>query len=162
MKKRTKKTKEKKLSLSDFSKQMEKPVKPELFAFAVPLYQAAASGELHGAHIPKPDPEKPGMYLTNIPINRGMLAVMNQTRHLSHAERGALTWRLMHFGQAIQAALADERFGEHVKPGDEPESLLISSEFQDAYAVCKFETIGENSRPDMEDLLARLPKEPTP
>jgi len=130
------------------------PVDPELLLFAIPLYQAAAMGTMPGSHIPRPDPESgPRIALTNIPMNRGMLAVMNQTRHLSQEERMALGWRLMHFGEAIQAASKDPRFTNHVRPAAEAGATEVSDGFQRAYARCKFAGGSDHIRIDMDDLL---------
>lgn len=137
------------------------PVDPALFEFAIPLYQAAASGSYPDAHIKPGEPgEEAGWRLTNIPMNRGMLAVMNETRHLSQDERQALVMRLMHLGDALSAAHADPRFAEHVKDGED-NVLLVSDVFQHGLAVCKFKVSNDFVVPDMDDLWERIKDEPT-
>lgn len=137
------------------------PVDPAVFEFAIPLYQAAASGAYPDAHIAPPEPgEGPGFRLTNIPMNRGMLAVMNATRHLSQDERQALVMRLMHFGDALNAARADPRFAVHVKEGED-DGILVSEVFQRGLAVCDFKVSDDYVVPDMDDLWNRIKDEPT-
>ena len=76
-------------SLSELvQRQLTIAVDPEVFKFAVELFQEAASGRMTGSHVPKPD--EPALHLTNIPMNRGMLAVVRETRHLDEDTRQAL------------------------------------------------------------------------
>lgn len=131
------------------------PVDPKLFAFAIELFHAAAAGLDPSAHIPKPDPDRPGLYLTNIPINRGMLAVMRETKHLTQDQSVALSARLMEFGFAVDRLKDDPRFAEHIKKGDDEHSLMVSEEFRSAFSQCAFRFDQECMGPDVEDLLRR-------
>jgi hypothetical protein len=136
------------------------PVDPAVFEFAIPLFQAAASGAYPDAHIKPAQPDDgPGFRLTNIPMNRGMLAVMKETKHLSQDEREALVMRLMHFGDAFVAARADPRFAEHVKDGQD-DAVLVSDAFQRGVAVCAFKVTDDHVVPDMDDLWERIKDEP--
>ena len=131
------------------------PVDPALFEFSLGLFCSAASGEMHGSHIPRPDSNFPGIYLTDIPINRGILAVMRETEHLSQADRMALTFRLMHFGEAMAAAREDDRFATHLLPDeDEDGAVMVSGSFQKAYAQCQFLATKKTLRVDLDSLLS--------
>ena len=124
-----------------------------MFRFAFDVYSKAASGEMVGSHLPKPDPGKPGLYLSNIPINRGMMAVMRETQHITDDERQSLCLRLMHFGEAMELARADSRLADHLKP--DGEMFLVSRPFVDAYAQCHFHMSQEDLLPDLDDLFQR-------
>lgn len=113
------------------------PIDESTFAFMVGIYEKAARGELHGAHLPGRG-EKPGYYLTNIPMNRGMMAVMRESGHLTDHQRKSITWRLMHFGEVLERAQKDPRFAQHIKPGEGGDHLLVSYAFQSAYGAVPF------------------------
>jgi hypothetical protein len=145
------------MSLVDDMKQwMDRPIPFDTFKFALELFQQAASGRMSGAHIPKPDSEgPPGLYLTNLPINRGMLAAMNELRHLDDQERHALGLRLMHYGQTVQEAQIEPRFAEHFRPGDPAEKdvvVFVSGAFTKAYVGARFRIDEDHMGVDMDDL----------
>jgi len=133
-------------------RQLTLVVDPATFKFALSLFQEAASGRMSGSHINKP--LEPGLHLTNIPMNRGMLAIVRETRHLGEDERQALMLRVMHFAETIQAVSADARFAEHVCIDDS--GFQISDEFIEAYSSCKFTIVDEHIRVDSESLAMLL------
>lgn len=136
----------------DLREAMKSPIEYPVFKFALGVFQEAASGRMIGAHLPKPD--GPGIYLANIPINRGMLAVLREIPHLNQSQQQALGLRLMNFGEAVGEAQADSRFSGHFKQGDEPGSIMVSDAFTRAYAECRFVISNEHIGPDFDDLLS--------
>jgi hypothetical protein len=67
----------------------------------------SAANRLPGYHLkggPSPGDESGGLYLTNIPINRGMMAVVRETQHLSEHMLQSLLMCLMHFGEMMERA----------------------------------------------------------
>ena len=146
------KQKRKESLAGEVARQMNKHVDPETFKFALGLFQEAAAGRMTGSHINKPT--EPGYHLTNIPMNRGMLAIVRETRHLGDSERQALMLRVMHFGETIEVVLADARFNEHVRTEDA--SWAISNEFMEAYSTCKFNIDDKHIKADIEHLASLL------
>ncbi len=142
-------------SLTKLAATMDQPIPVDTFNFALTLYEQAARGTMPGYHLkggPGPDDEPGGIYLTNIPINRGMMAVVRETRHLTEEVRQSLLMRLMHFGEMMAMAQADARFADHFKPSDEEGVLMISGAFTHAAAECRFVVSAKNIGPDMDDL----------
>lgn len=134
---------------------IREPIPFETFQFAMGLYEQGARG-MPGYHLkggPGPDDPPGGLYLTNIPINRGMMAVVREMQHLSETMRQGLLWRLMHFGQVFEAARADSRFDVHFKPSDEDGAVMVSDAFIRAAGEFQFVEQGGDLVPDMEDLL---------
>lgn len=163
MSKKSKRAKPKGKSLEKTMKDaIQQPVPTDVFQFCVELFQAAARRTYPEATIPRPDPDKPGYYLTDIPINRGMLAVVKETRHLAKDVQQSLLMRLMHFGEMVDAASKDPRFDGHIKPGETADVTLVSSGIQDCYAACRFVLTGDHIAPDfghLAELVAALPPE---
>lgn len=142
-------------SLALLAERMDLAVPVDTFNFALTLYEQAASGTMPGYHLqggPGPDDEPGGLYLKNIPINRGMMAVVRETRHLTEEVRQSLLMRLMHFGEVMEKAQADERFADHFKPSDKEGALMISGAFTHAVAECRFIVSAKHICPDMDDL----------
>ncbi|MFO1328102.1 MAG: hypothetical protein U1F56_12155 [Rubrivivax sp.] len=146
------KKKRKESLAEEVARQMNTSVDTETFKFALGLFQEAATGRMTGSHIEKS--VEPGLHLTNVPMNRGMLAVVRETRHLSDGERQALMLRIMHFGETVNAVLADSRFSEHVR--SEGAELAISNEFIEAYSSCKFSITDKHINADIENLATLL------
>jgi hypothetical protein len=146
------KKKRKESLAEEVARQMNTSVDPETFKFALGLFQEAATGRMTGSHINKPT--EPGYHLTNVPMNRGMLAVVRETRHLSESERQALMLRVMHFGETIKMVMTDSRFSEHVR--SEGAEWAISDEFMGAYSSCKFSIYDKHIKADIENLAALL------
>ena len=134
-------------------RQMTIPCDPETLAFAVGIYQAAIAGRMPSAHIP---PRKgPGLHLTDVPMNRGMMAILKETRHLSEDDRQVLMFRVMHFGETMSAALLDIRFKRHLRSSDDT-GLEVSNELMNAYAACKLASVDGYAVADMDHLADML------
>lgn len=138
---------------------LEINIPADVFSFAIEIYQAAASLRIPGSGIPAPYPDKPGYYLTDIPFNRGMLAVMKETSHLSDEIRKALGMRIMHFSEAMELAQKDKRFSTHIIAQDDG-SLNVSRAFQDSYAACRFLIKKKRVSPDMNHLWDLIQQHP--
>lgn len=140
---------------------MSHPVPYDRLSKALATYEKAARGDDAADHLqggPKPGDAPGGLYLTDIPLNRGMMAVMRDARDLPDLERQALAWRVMHFGEALEAARTDSRFAEHVKASDEEGAVMISEPFVRGYAECRFVTTEDQVAPDIDDLYQRAEK----
>lgn len=134
-------------------RQMTIPCDPETLAFAVGIYQEAIAGRMPSAHIP---PRKgPGLHLTDAPMNRGMMAILKETRHLSEEDRQVLMFRVMHFAETVSAALLDTRLKKHLRSSDDT-GLEISNELMKAYAACKFVNVNDYAVADMDHLAGML------
>jgi hypothetical protein len=143
-----------------FAEQMNEaastPVPFEAYAKATEAFERAARGDDPADHLPggpRPGDEPGGLYLTNIPINRGMMAARRAVGdELSEIQTQSMLLRLMHFGDSLESAQQDVRFAEHVKASDESGLLDVSEAFMRVYAECAFEVEAERMGPDMDDL----------
>jgi len=139
-------------------RQLEIPADVETFKFAVGLFQEAATAKLHGSHIPPPS--SPGFHLTNVPLNRGMLAIVRETQHLSDDERQALMMRVMHFGETLELARQDSRFSEHLQASEA--GYTVSNELMEAIAKVPYVVVGDHITADLDGLAASISgKSPT-
>ncbi|MHC1668125.1 hypothetical protein ACODUO_03095 [Stenotrophomonas maltophilia] len=140
--------------IDDLKEGLKEPIPKDVFEFYLGLFHEAARGNMPGYHLKgraAPD-DPPGYYLTNMPFNRGMMAVSRESKHMPGPQRQALMFRLMHVGEAIDTAKKQERFSEHFKPSDEEGALMVSGAFNRAMAECRFVMEGEHAGPDMDDL----------
>lgn len=133
---------------------MMAPVDPKTFVFASNVYQAAARMtmpvENPGAK-PLVQDEKGRTYsLSDIPMNRGMLAVVGQLREMKVDNPAAYTARLMHMGEIFQEK---ERFAEFFKPSDEDDSVMVSDALLMAAGVAKFIVNDKHMGFDLDDVL---------
>lgn len=131
---------------------------PETFAFALGVYSAAFMGHSPNSHVPPPPPDATGYSFADIPINRGMLAVMREMQHLSHDDRTTLCARIMEVSQTVSMASEDERFSEHLIWT--PTHMNVSNSFINAMAVCKFKMSGDKCFADLDDIHERLSEMP--
>ncbi len=137
------------------------PVDPELFLWCSGIYQAAA-----GLSMPVENPGSRPLFthndktysLSDMPINRGMLAVMKELRErgVSQDEKMAITFRLMHFGEIFNSEL----LRPFIKQSEEPESVMISEALIKACATAKLVHEGDNMFFDLQDV-ARIAQELT-
>lgn len=100
------------------------PVNPELFLEAVQAFQEAAERPL-----PTPTRRVAGYYLTDIPLNRGMLGAMAALRAKGAGDVAEpVLFRLMNLGQIFEAR---DIFGRFMKLGAEEtavsDSLLMAA-----------------------------------
>lgn len=135
------------------------PVPWKLLDFSMKVWQEAAAGKLAGSHIPPPG-DKPGIYLTNLPVNRGGLAVAQATSHEPDEIRMALMWRIMHIVDVLEKAAKDDRFKGHVELEGKGEDLhyALSKRFIKAYARCPrpFKIVDGKLTPDIDALAGTL------
>ncbi len=136
-----------------------RPVPTDLMKYALRLFESAGSGEMPGSHIPRPDPDMgSGFALTNIPINRGMMAIVRETRHLDEVQQQSLMSRVMHFGQALDGAASDPRLQAHVR--EEGDGVMVSEEFVEACAQCDFDTSNNDLRLSIDSIAALIADKP--
>lgn len=128
-------------------------IDPEIFIQSVGVYQRAASGVDPTSRIrPKRQRGQRGIQLTDIPVNRGMLAVMRLTRDLDDHSRRALALRLLCLGAAVDCARKDARFCDVIAAHDADNTYVEDSFFR-AFATCQFvKGPGEEIGPDLDDL----------
>lgn len=124
------------------------PVDPEIFLAMVQVWQEAA-------RIPLPKPENPqqgGLYLTDIPMNRGGLAVTGELKKRNVENQQSYLFRIMHMGEIMEAK---DRFKDFIKADEnDPEAVLISDALLKAAAVAKLSKEGEGAVFDLDDVLA--------
>lgn len=137
-------------------------VDPDLFVWCSNVYQAAANLSMpvgNPASIAKFRDGESGYVPSDIPMNRGMLAVMKELsdRDVSDDERMALSWRIMHLGQVFDHM---DRLTEFVKEGDSPGSVMVSEALMKACASARFIEIDDDLRFDIEDVI-RIAREIT-
>lgn len=141
---------------SFLAKTANRPVDPDLFLWCTNIYQAAA-----GMTMPVENPATKKIMVgertlsfTDIPINRGMMAVMKELgeRNASQEDRMAIAWRLMHFGEIFKRA--DQELAEFFRtPEDDPESKEISTAVIKACATARMIIDGESVEWDIPDLI---------
>lgn len=113
---------------------MSTPVSADEFDFAVEIFHMAALGQMPNSAIPPPPEGSSGFAFTDIPFNRGMLAVCREFMHLDDQKKQSLILRLMVYGDVIGDAKKDGRFAAHVIENEDVQ--LVSKLFQNSYAVC--------------------------
>jgi hypothetical protein len=138
------------------------PVDPDLFVWCCNVYQAAAN-----LSMPVDNPEslakfsagERGYVLSDIPLNRGMLAVMKELddRAIGDDERMAMSWRIMHYGQIFDHI---DKLGEFIKEGDTPDSVMVSEALIKACASARFIESEDNLHLDVDDII-RIAREIT-
>lgn len=129
-------------------------VRPQDFRFAVELFNHAAAGHMPGSHIPPPGPGASGFYLTDIPINRGMLAVNREFMHLDMNDRRALLLRVSFFVDTVRELRGEPGFHQDIL--NDTDNVLVSERFIDAFACCNFVASNGRVRADVGDLLRKM------
>jgi len=125
---------------------MTKPVDPALFVEMVNVFQAATRRP-----IPAPKRRRPGYYLTDIPLNRGMLGTVQALREKGgEAQIEPLLFRLMHMGE-IFAARA--HFGRFIRDRAEDDGIDISEALLKAAAVARLVPSEAGPYFDLDDVL---------
>ncbi len=129
------------------------PVDPQLFLWCSNVYSAAA----HLA-MPVENPEnQPILELegkvysfSDMPINRGMLAVMKELRDrgVSEDDRMAFAARLMHFGEVLQS----KKLQKFMKKGEEPGTLMVSEALVRACATARMKISKNRIRYDISEI----------
>lgn len=151
-----------KKSLTELAKSSADPVDPDLFLWCQGVYHAAASLSMPVENpAAKPviaDGDKTYAF-SDIPINRGMLAVMKELRErgLPEEQRMAMSWRLMHFGDIFKH---QKKLHAFIKHGDSPGELEVSEALIKACATARIITTKKNVHYDIADV-ARIAQELT-
>ncbi|SFM64063.1 hypothetical protein [Rugamonas rubra] len=132
---------------SNFLQDLQAQADPDRFLAMMQVYQTAA-------RVPLPPRAGPGLHLTDIPLNRGMLAVvgaMRKHRDAPAALRATLS-RLMHVDEIFEAR---EYFARYIRPGtDGDDGVEVADALLKAVAVARIELHGEHARFDLADVLA--------
>lgn len=114
------------------------PVDPDLFLWCSNVYSAAAHMTMpveNPATRPAFELDGSVYSFSDLPINRGMLAVMRELkdRAVSEEDRMAFATRLMHFGAVLQS----KKLQKFMKQGEEPGALMVSEALIRACATAK-------------------------
>lgn len=135
-------------------------VEPELFTWCTNVYGAAAHLTMpveNPANKPIVQDHKGRLLaLSDIPINRGMLAVMKELRErqVDDRQRMAMTMRIMHFGEVFEAP-ETQRF---IRPGGAEGQVEISQALIEACATARLTVTDEAMGFDLADV-ARIAAE---
>lgn len=125
---------------------MTKPVDPALFVEMVNVFQAAAQRPL-----PTPKRRQPGYYLTDIPLNRGMLGTVQALRKKGgDIQAEPILFRLMHIGEIFEAR---ERFGNFIRDRADADGVDISEALLKAAAVARLTPNETGPYFDLDDVL---------
>jgi hypothetical protein len=129
---------------------------PEVYLYLTNVYSAAASRKMPskaGAFRP---PDEPGRWLvlSDIPINRGMLAVVGELRSMNIKDElmHAYMMRVMDFSQVFEHR---EKFAEFIRDSDEPGAVSVSEALIKACAAANYLIAGEHMQFDLDDVLRR-------
>lgn len=132
---------------SQFIQDLQAPADPDRFLAMTQVYQRAAS-------VPLPKPLGPGLHLNDMPINRGMLAVVGAMRQHGDSEQAlrATMMRMMHMDEIFEAR---DHFGDYIRPGmDDEGSIEVADVLMKAVAVARILPLGEGACFDLADVLA--------
>lgn len=141
---------------SFLAKTANRPVDPDQFLWCANIYQAAArmTMPVENPATKKIQIGEKTMSFTDIPINRGMMAVMKELgeRNASQEDRMAIAWRLMHFGEIFKHA--DKELAEFFRPAeDDPEAKEISTAVIKACATARMIVEEKSVEWDIPDLI---------
>lgn len=132
---------------SQYLQDLQATADPTRFLAMMQVYQ-------EGARAPLAPRSEQGLHLTDIPINRGMMAVVGAMREHGDSDQAlrATTMRLMHMDEIFEAR---DFFGHFFRPGtDGDDSIEVSEALLKAAAVARIEPMGEFARFDLADVLA--------
>lgn len=141
---------------SKYLEGMAAPVDPKTFLFMTNVYMAAA-----GMTMPVENPASKAKFtgpdgtvfaLSDIPINRGMLAVVAELRKIGVEVTSGYCARVMFLDEVFQEK---ERFAEFIKSSHEEGCVMVSEALLMAAAVAKFDVMPPDRLGfDLDDLLA--------
>lgn len=123
--------------------QLNRPIDKECFLYAVDIFQNAAALKM-----PSVNPQEKKLVFddstisfTDIPLNRGMLAVVDEMKEvISEEDRYSLLHRLLCIGDIIQWSEISDWLK---KDEEDPENLQISQSLLYAIAECKINRQGK-------------------
>jgi len=137
------------------------PVDPELYVYCNQIYSAAV-----GMKMPTESPSKKPAFkdegntyvFSDIPVNRGMLAVSKELSEmdLAEAQRLSIMTRVMQFGELLRNSVLEE----FLKPGPTEDEIMVSEALIKACATAKILVDEDNIGFDISDV-ARIAKEIT-
>lgn len=141
-------------ALSHMEEWVNLPVDEDLYLFCSNLYSAAAHMSMP---VENPASKQLGIEglatfaFSDIPVNRGMLAVTKELRDQGIAEptRFSMCWRVMHFGDVLAER---ERFAKWIRPGEEPGAVAVAEALIRACAVARIDLSDDKGSFDMDDL----------
>lgn len=128
----------------------------KVFEYALQVFLHASLGEMPGAHIPPPPAGEAGMFLTNHPLNRGMMAVKRELPQLDEVQFTTLFTRLYCYRGDIARCMEDIRFSDLIKLSEDGQDILVHDELTGNYAGCRFVATDEFMGADLEDLHRRV------
>lgn len=144
-----------KKSLAELANYADDPVDPEIFLWCHGIYHAAAS-----LSMPMENPAAKPIFadgdntyaFADIPINRGMLAVMKELRErgLNEEQKMAVSWRIMHFGDIFRQRKKLQAF---IKDGDSPGELQVSEALIKACATARIIRTKNDAHYDINDVV---------
>jgi hypothetical protein len=134
---------------STYLQDMQAPADPDRFLAMTQVYQEAAQ-------MPLAPRSRAGIRLTDIPMSRGMMAVVGVMRKHGDAQSQVVATmsRMMHLGEIFEAA---EFFGHFILPGadgDRDGGTQVADALMRAAAVARINPPGEFIHFDLADVLA--------
>lgn len=131
---------------NSFMQQMLAPADAAIFLEMTQVFQAAA-------RVPLPDRPGPGYKLTDIPMNRGLLAATSAMRKRGDAPAVTMPVlsRLMNLGDIFEQA---EYFGHFIRAGSGEGCVEVSEALLRAAAVARMLSDDDGVRFDLADVLA--------
>ena len=132
---------------------MTQPVDPEIFLWCSSIYGAAANRTMimeSPANKPVFQIENEVYSFTDIPVNRGMLAVTKELRDMdvTDDQRASICTRIMHFGEIFDK----KKLRKFIKKGDSIEQVFVSEALIRACAEAKFKFKNSHCKFDISEL----------
>lgn len=122
---------------------MCQPVNPEHFLYLSQIFSLASHGDIPSPLSDPLPPDSESCYrLSDIPINRGMFAVVGEARSLGIEEYQLRS--VMHRLMVYMAAVQSLQNTAWIKAGSLPGELAVCEHFIRACAVCKFTKSGRS------------------
>jgi hypothetical protein len=136
------------------SEYIDTPVDEDLFLFCSNLYSAAAQMRMPVENpTAKPIFESDGnVYaFSDMPINRGMLAVMDELneQNVPQEIKMSMTWRIMQFGEVLSET---EKFSKWMRFTNEEGTMEVAESLIRACAKAKMVMTKENASFDLDDV----------
>lgn len=131
---------------NSFMQQMTAPADTAIFLEMTQVFQQAA-------RVPLPKRKGPGYHLTDIPMNRGLLAATSAMRKRGDAPAVSMPVlsRLMNLGDIFEQP---EYFGHFIRPGDGDGGVEVAAALLKAAAVTRLLSDHGGVRFDLADVLA--------
>lgn len=134
------------MKLKNYLQEMTAPVDADRFLAMTQVFQA-------GARVPLAPRKGPGYHLSDIPMNRGMMAVVGAWREAGapDAQLNATMTRLMSLGDIFEVP---EYFGDYIRPGDgTDDGIAVADVLLKAAALARLVDVKGCLRFDLSDVL---------